>query len=82
MESANRLCADDIVVHIFSGKVATLAALCLTSYSVSASDLIQDLLRQLVTCLNQWDFEILGRGVINYCFCVSCYKESIPEIKK
>jgi len=46
----------------------TLAALCVTPYLVSASDRIRDSLRQLVTGLNQWDSEILGRGVINHTY--------------
>jgi len=46
-----------IVFNAFNS--ATLAA--------NASDWIRDLLRQLVTYLNQWDSEILDRGVINMC---------------
>jgi len=45
----------------FIGREATLAALCVTSYSVSAGDRIRDWLRQLVTCLNQWDSEYSGQ---------------------
>jgi len=37
----------------FSGREETLAALRVNSYSVSASDRIRNLLRQLVTCLKQ-----------------------------